>query len=627
MNKKVQILILVFFNLTILNLHAQLGFCSGNSGDPIFTETFGAGITSSPLPAGTTTYTFAGGSPSDGFYTVSSNTNFFDWHDIDDHTPNDTDGRMLVVNADFSAGEFYRTTISGLCENTSYEFSSWMINLLPSTTSCPNGGIPINVRFEIWDNTDTNLLASGNTGSINGTSGPNWVQYALVFQTLPAQTSVILKMLNNGVGGCGNDLAIDDIVFKTCGDTVAIEDALNNNNIYVCEDQLPFSTQLTAIPDFSIFSSHFYQWQESTDGINWTDIVGENNQNYTPTLTSNTSFYRVLVAEDAVNLTNSSCNSTSEIFEIRVIPFPNAPTSNGDLMICQNDNTMLSVNVPNDVIVNWYDAAVGGNLLQANIRTYSPNGVSGTYYAEAETMLGGCLSTTRTALQVNYFEIPNVTDETLEFCENTSITLFANPTNPSIVTSYLWSNGETTDQIDVSSAGTYTVQVNSGSCSVIKTIQLNQINNPTIESVISDGNDIIINASSNTGTLLYSLNGNIFQPSNTFFNVDGGLYTIYVKNQECAHITSQSYLHFYIPKFFTPNNDGENDVFDLKGIEYYSTSFVSIFDRYGKLLKSSRNSSFSWDGTFNNQQLPTNDYWYIVVIDGQKFTGHVTLKR
>ena len=237
------------------------------------------------------------------------------------------------------------------------------------------------------------------------------------------------------------------------------------------------------------------------------------------------------------------------------------------------------------------------------------------------------MSTTRTPLQVNYFEIPNVTDETLEFCENTSITLFANPTNPGIVTSYLWSNGETTDQIDVSSAGTYTVQVNSGSCSVIKTIQLNQINNPTIESVISDGNDIIINASSNTGTLLYSLNGNIFQPSNTFFNVDGGLYTIYVKNQECAHITSQSYLHFYIPKFFTPNNDGENDVFDLKGIEYYSTSFVSIFDRYGKLLKSSRNSSFSWDGTFNNQQLPTNDYWYIVVIDGQKFTGHVTLKR
>ena len=565
--------------------------------------------------------------PSDGFYTVSSHANFFDWHVISDHTPNDTNGKMLVVNADFTAGEFYQTTINGLCENTTYEFSSWMINLLPSTTQCANGGIPINVRFEIWDNTDTNLLARGDTGNINGTLNPNWQQYALVFQTLPAQTSVILKMLNNGNGGCGNDLAIDDIVFKSCGDTVTIEDASNNTNIFLCENQLPFSTQLTAIPDFTIFSSHFYQWQESADGVNWVDIVGENNQSYTTSSLNTTTFYRVKIAEDAINLSNDSCNSSSEIFEIKAVSFPNAPISNGNLMVCENDNTPLSVNVPNNVIVNWYDAAVGGNLLQANSTIYNPNGVSGMYYAEAETILGGCLSTTRTALEINYLEVPNVTDQTLEFCENTTITLSANPTNPSIVTSYLWSNGETTEQIDVSSAGTYSVQVNNGNCSVTKTIQLNQIDNPVIERVISDGNEIVVNATSNTGNLLYSLNGNIFQTTNTFFNVDGGLYTVYVKDRDCSYIATQTYLHFYIPKFFTPNNDGENDAFDLKGIEHFSTSFVSIFDRYGKLLKSSRNSPFSWSGTFNNQQLPTDDYWYIVVIDGQKITGHVTLKR
>ncbi len=121
---------------------------------------------------------------------------------------------MLIVNASFTAGEFYRITINGLCENTSYEFSSWMINLLP-TAGCGGAGIPINVKFEIWDNTDTNILASGNTGNINGSSSPDWQQYALVFQTAPGQTSAILKMTNNGVGGCGNDLAIDDIVFKS----------------------------------------------------------------------------------------------------------------------------------------------------------------------------------------------------------------------------------------------------------------------------------------------------------------------------------------------------------------------------------------------------------------------------
>ncbi|MFD1161172.1 T9SS type B sorting domain-containing protein [Hwangdonia seohaensis] len=600
-----------------------MGFCSGNSGDPIFTETFGTGTTSSPLPAGTTSYTFAGGSPSDGFYTVSSNTNFFDWHDIDDHTPNDTDGRMLVVNADFTAGEFYRTTITGLCENTTYEFSSWMINLLPSTTQCANGGIPINVKFEIWDNTDTNLLASGDTGNINGTSSPNWVQYALVFQTLPAQTSVILKMLNNGVGGCGNDLAIDDIVFKSCGDAVLIEDTANNMNTYVCEDQLPYSTQLTAVPDFTIFSTHFYQWQESTDGINWTDIAGENNQSYTTSPINNTTFYRVKIAEDAINLTNDSCNSTSEIFEIQVIPLPSAPISNGDLMICENDDTPLSVTVPTGVLVNWYDASVGGNLLQSNNRNFNPNG-SGIYYAEAETVNGNCISSSRTAVQINYYPIPQVQDETVEFCENTSVDLHANASN---ATAYLWSTGDATETITVAAPGTYTVQVTNINCSVTKTITVTQINNPVIENVTSDGNDIVVTATSNTGNLLFSLNGNIFQPNNTFFNVEGGLYTVYVKDRDCSFIASQTYLHFYIPKFFTPNNDGENDAFNLKGIEYYASSQVYVFDRYGKLLKSSRNTAFSWNGTFNNQQLPTDDYWYVVVIDGQKFTGHVTLKR
>ena len=190
----------------------------------------------------------------------------------------------------------------------------------------------------------------------------------------------------------------------------------------------------------------------------------------------------------------------------------------------------------------------------------------------------------------------------------------------------MWNTGETTEEIIVDTPGTYTVEVSNNSCSITKTIQLNQIDNPSIESVESDGNDIVVNIS-NSGDFLYSLNGNIYQPNSTFFNIDGGLYTVYVKERSCDDIITTTYLHFYIPKYFTPNNDGENDAFDLKGIEFFSTSFVSIFNRYGKLLKSSRNVPFSWDGTFAGQQLPSDDYWYVIIIDNQKFTGHFTLKR
>lgn len=59
----------------------------------------------------------------------------------------------------------------------------------------------------------------------------------------------------------------------------------------------------------------------------------------------------------------------------------------------------------------------------------------------------------------------------------------------------------------------------------------------------------------------------------------------------------------------------------------FTTSQVSNINRYGKLLKSSSNTKFSWNGNFNNKDMPTDDYWYIIIIDNQKFTGHFTLKR
>ena len=100
-----KILIILCISILSFEVHAQLGFCQGNSGDPIFTETFGSGIQDVALPPGTTTYTYANGqSPNDGIYTVSSNSDYFDWFDAEDHTPNDTNGRMLIINSSFNAG-------------------------------------------------------------------------------------------------------------------------------------------------------------------------------------------------------------------------------------------------------------------------------------------------------------------------------------------------------------------------------------------------------------------------------------------------------------------------------------------------------------------------------------------
>jgi len=602
-------------------IEAQLGFCNGNSGDPIFSETFGEGTTNIQLPSGTTSYGYSNSTPSDGFYTVSSNTGYYDWHNVNDHTPGDTNGRSLIINADYTSGEFFRTTVSGLCENTSYEFSSWLINLLPAS-GCGGNGIPINVKFQIWDITDTNLLASGDTENIVGTNSPNWQQFALTFQTFPTQSEVILKMINNGSGGCGNDLAIDDIVFKTCGDFIDVIDNNSNANLLICESETPFSTLLTANPDFSIYTTHFYQWQESTDGIVWVDIVGEINQTYTVSSILSTKYYRVKVAEAEINLNNDSCNTLSENFEITVIPQPNAPVSSGLSTFCRNEIEALEVDAQSEVTVNWYDAEIGGNLLAESTNIYYTE-ASGTYYAEAVSTIGNCISNTRTPITLTIDDIPVVYDEEVWFCENTNIRLFADVANAN----YVWSTGENTPFIDVDQSGIFTVEVtNTMGCSAVKTITVNQIDTPIIDDVISDGSSIVI-STINEGNFEYSIDGIHYQLNATFYNVEGGLYTIFVRERNGCGIVEMNYIHFWIPKYFTPNGDNINDTFNLKGIENYESSEVFIFDRFGRLIVSSKNAPLIWDGTFNGNNLQSSDYWYYIKIEDQVFQGHFTLKR
>ncbi len=313
--KKTTILLCI---LSVLYAEAQLGFCNGNLGDPIFTEDFGRGIGNSRLSFGTTTYKFTKKTPRDGNYIVSNSTKHYKWYNIKDHTPGDTNGRMLIVNASYKPGEFIKIPFSGLCENTSYEFSSWMVNLTREYTRECGRGIPIDVTFEIWNKSNKTLLASGSTGSIYGGSKPTWRQFALVFQTKPNETSVILKIRNNGTGGCGNDLALDDIAFKPCGDRVDILDENKKKNISVNKSYLPFSTTLKAKPDFAVFSSHFYQWQQSKDGVNWNDIPGAKKDSYRIPLTSDKVFYRTKVAETPQNLNNALCYSYSDLFEVSI---------------------------------------------------------------------------------------------------------------------------------------------------------------------------------------------------------------------------------------------------------------------------------------------------------------------
>lgn len=485
--------------------YAQLGFCPGSKGDPLFTENFGNGTTYGPaLPAGITTYPFVTGAPNDGQYTVHNNTyQYTTWHNSPDHTPdaaNGPNGKMLLMNANaVTSGDFYKKTVTGLCVNTTFEFSAWVMNVYnPNSNYCGAGQIPINVRFEIWNATETALLGSGNTGNIFGSPAPLWQQFALVFTTV-SETSVVLKMKNNGVGGCGNDLAIDDISFSACGDLTTVSSPSAVGDTYAtCTN--PASIQLHAVTASVV--PYFYQWQVSLDGTSWTDVSGATNAHYTTPNLSALTYYRVRAAQDAANLANPFCSTASNVFTISVLPAPNPAVSNGDATICGNEPIpALSVAPQPGTGVNWYSAAAGGTLLQPNSLSYTPT-AAGTFYAETYNIATNCIGSPRTPVQLTIVPLPDVTmTGTASICGGNTAVVSFNGTPNAIVA---YTDGSTNHTITLNASGaasfttpvltstaTYTLvsvtSAVSGTCSRIKNDSVTiTVNNSAIASISSD---------------------------------------------------------------------------------------------------------------------------------------------
>ena len=118
---------------------------------------------------------------------------------------------MMVVNASFDPGLFYEEEITGICENTQFEFSADIINLIQRNVT---DHILPNVAFLI----DDEVVLE--TGVI--TQDERWKTFAFTFTTAPGQSSVKLSLRNNAPGGIGNDLALDNIRFRACGPPTAI---------------------------------------------------------------------------------------------------------------------------------------------------------------------------------------------------------------------------------------------------------------------------------------------------------------------------------------------------------------------------------------------------------------------
>jgi gliding motility-associated-like protein len=223
--------------------------------------------------------------------------------------------------------------------------------------------------------------------------------------------------------------------------------------------------------------------------------------------------------------------------------------------------------------------------------------------------------------------IPDV----VSICESSSITINAGFG----FDHYLWSTGETTASITVTSPNNYWVTViknyDTVSCSTTKNFKVKKSNIASITSIDikdwTDNENAIMVYASGDSEFEYSIDGINYQDNNQFTNLIGGKYTVHVRDKNgCGTVTEEVNLLMY-PKFFTPNGDGYNDAWSIRFSENEPQLSVKIYDRYGKLI-TVLNQNQAWNGTYNGQPLPATDYWFVVTReDGKEYKGHFGLKR
>lgn len=623
-------------------LQAQL--CTGSLGDPVVNTNFGT--VSNSLGAKTNYSFVTSGCPDDGFYTIapaSSGCFNFTWHSLSqDHTPNDANGMMMVVNASFTHGDFYVETVHGLCSNTTYEFAAWMLNLLVPS-ACGGNGIKPNITFSI-ENTDGTLIKSFNTGDIPSSFGNDWKQYGFFFST-GTISDVVLRMTNNADGGCGNDIALDDITFRPCGPQVSAFIKGNNDStaFNICEGN---TANLILESDVSSgYTDPAYQWQQSSDnGTTWSDIAGATTLSLPVSIAATTppsvTQYRLAVGK-ASNIENIQCRIASNVVNVVINENP-SPEITGNKPFCEGKDIVLTAH--KGALYNW----TGPNNFSYKDSTVvlpdATNIYDGMYKVDI-TSAAGCSITTGITLAVSKNPVA-VAGSDVAICEGTTTQLQGSGGG-----TYQWipatglSNAATQNPLakPVDSTLYSLVVTNEQGCTDTAFTNVAVWKKPTANAgpnkQIMEGDTTILEGHASGTNVIYNwtpnfnlLTSQLLRPTAT--PAENTTYTLHVQSlQGCGTATDDVFVRVFkkvdIPNAFSPNGDGINEKWILKNIETYPEADISVFNRYGQLLYKAKGSGQPWDGMYNGRPLPVASYYYVIDLKNNfpKLSGWIMLLR
>lgn len=125
-----------------------------------------------------------------------------------------------------------------------------------------------------------------------------------------------------------------------------------------------------------------------------------------------------------------------------------------------------------------------------------------------------------------------------------------------------------------------------------------------------------------------------YQPAEQFVGVDSFYYLLCDNGTPVLCDTGWVYIFvaapdLEVPNSFSPNGDGQFDVFAIEGITNYPGNKLTIFTRWGDVILEQENYQNDWDGRRDfNEELPEGVYYYkLELANNRVYSGYIMLKR
>ena len=514
-----------------------------------------------------------------------------------------------------------------LCDTNANNLDGFMNFDLYGTQNQVLNGITDREREDIIINYYPSQDDYNNTTNLIFSTDPNIVQSFPDYTNISNPQTIVIEILNT------TSMCFDTVELEL---TVDVPPTITTGTFEVCDnvnnevDLNLFATNL--IGTQTNINLEYYASQ--LDAETQTNIL-TNPYNYTT---------NALTLWVRANFNTSNCFNV-EPFNILINSTPIAnPIQN--LEICDDNYDfiqnfdlstqtaiVLGTQNPNDFTVSYYNTQADANTATNPITDLTLSSSNNEdYFIRIQNNTTGCFNT------ISFLTIvhrkPFIELNTVPLCLD-DLPLVVSADTGINTDTYQWTSGQTTAEINITTIGTYGVTITTANnCTFTTSFEVIESEAATIEFTetidFNTPNSITVNVSG-IGDYLFQLDNGAPQLSNFFNNVTLGQHIITVIDQKGCNSVSKEVIVFDIPLFFTPNGDGFKDTWHISGVGNLTGTIVYIYDRYGKILKTLDYRSRGWDGFYNGNLMPTNDYWYLAKIkyQGKEFEkkGHFTLKN